>query len=157
MARTTPREIRLASAVLAICGVALIVVAIIHLWISPLLYTWFGRGVGSALPVYGPPFLLNHVVVGLLLLPLGVNTLIASFGVRAGDQRAWRIACVNSLAVATLPLLLVAIMRGPDYTAVPFRVAEVLVTLAAFGMLAAVLLARTHMGFARAAATISDA
>ena len=148
MTRAIPREIQLASTVLAICGVALIVVAIIHLWISPVLYTWFGHGVRDALPVYGPPFLLNHVVVGVLLLPLGINTLIASVGVRVGDQRAWRIACVNSLAVAVLPLLLVAIMRGPDYTAVPFRIAEALVTLAAFGMLAAVLIARKHLSFA---------
>ena len=133
---------------LAICGVALVVVGIIHLWISPVLYTWFGRGVRDALPVYGPPFLLNHVVVGVLLFPLGINTFIASFGVRAGDRRAWRVACVNSLAVALLPLLLVAIMHGPDYTAVPFRVAEALVTIAAFGMLAAVLLARKHLSFA---------
>ena len=148
MTRATPREIQLASTVLAICGVALIVVAIIHLWISPVLYAWFGRGVGGALPVFGPPFLLNHVVVGVLLLLLGINTLIASFGVRVGDQRAWRVAFVNALAVAVLPLLLVAIMHGPDYTAVPFRVAEALVTLAAFGMLAAVVLARKHLSFA---------
>jgi hypothetical protein len=149
---TPPREIQVASLVLAICGITLVVVAVIHLWISPLLYTWFGRSVPDALPVLGPPFLLNHVVVGVLLLPLGINTLIASFGVRVGDRRAWQIACVNSLAVAVLPLLLVAIMRGPDYTAGPFRVAETLLTLAAFGMLAAVLLARKHLGFARAPA-----
>ena len=145
MTSTTPREIRLASSALAICGVALIVVAIIHLWISPLLYAWFGRSVGNALPVLGPPFLLNHVVVGVLLLALGINTLIAGFGVRAGDRRAWVMACVNAAAVAVLPLMLVTIMRGPDYTAVPFRVAEVLVTASAFGMLAAVLLARKHL------------
>lgn len=150
MTSTTPREIQVASVVLAICGFTLIVVAIIHLWISPLLYAWFGRMVPAARPVLGPPFLLNHVVVGVLLLPLGINTLIASFGVRKGDRRAWRIACVNSLAVAVLPLLLVAIMRGPDYTAGPFRVAEVLVTLAAFGMLAAVLVARKRLDLASA-------
>jgi len=149
MKGTAPREIRLASIVLAICGVTLIVVAIIHLWISPELYSWFGRSVRNALPVLGPPFLLNHVVVGVLLFPLGINTLIASFGVRVGDRRAWCIACVNSVAVGVLPLLLVAIMRGPDYNAVPFRVAEALVTFAAFGMLAAVLLARKHLTVAR--------
>jgi hypothetical protein len=149
MTRSTPREVQVASVVLAICGAVLIVVAIIHLWIAPELYAWFGRSVRNALPVLGPPFLLNHVVVGVLLFPLGINTLIASFGVRSGDRRAWAVACVNCVAVAVLPIVLFAIMRGPDYTAVPFRVAETLVTIAAFGMLAALLLARKHLSLVR--------
>lgn len=149
MTKAPTRELQLVSNVLAISGFTLVVVGVIHLWISPLLYKWFGQIVGDALPVVGPPFLLNHIVVGVLLLPLGINTLIASFGVRVGDLRAWRTALANSLAVGVLPLLLVVIMRGPDYTAAPFHVAEVLVTAAAFGMLAGVLLARKHMSLAR--------
>jgi hypothetical protein len=149
MTRTTPREIQFASILLIVCGFTLIVVAAIHLWIAPSLYAWFGRSVRNALPYLGPPFLLNHVVVGVLLIPLGVNTIIAGIGVRAGDRRAWAVACVNGAAVAALPLLLIAIMRGPDYTAPPFLVAETLVTIAAFAILAALVLARKHLNFAK--------
>ena len=33
-----------------------------------------------------PPFLLNHVVVGILLIPIGVSTIFCASGVRAGER-----------------------------------------------------------------------
>jgi len=136
------RSALIASRILAVAGTALLATGIIHLYVMPSLYRWFGVYARHSLPVIGPPFLLNHAVVGVLLLALGVTTCIASSGVRISDWRSWWISLVSAAAVAVLPVLLVMLMQGGMYNAAPFIVAEILVTLSAVAMIGAVIIAR---------------
>jgi len=139
---TASRSAVIASWILAVAGAALLATGIIHLYITPSLYRWFGAYARHSLPVIGPPFLLNHAVVGVLLIALGATTCIASSGIRVSDRRAWWISLVSAGAVAVLPLLLVVLMQGGMYNAPPFVVAEILVTFSATAMIGAVIIAR---------------
>lgn len=125
-------------------GVTIFATGVIHLVVTPSLYRWFGAYVGHWLHVIGPPFLLNHFIVGILLLALGIITCIAASGVAISDRRAWWTALVSAVSVASLPVLLVVLMRGGMYDAKPFVAAEILVTLSAIAMLGAVMIASPY-------------
>ncbi len=109
-------------------GALLLAVAAIHLLVTPL----FARFVARAVPpgswlIIGPPSLLNHVVVGILLIPAGAAALFVA--PELANRRARRLAWVTALSVAALPVCLLVLMSGDAYTAVAFRTAEALVTL----------------------------
>jgi len=135
---------RLASRVLRVVGFVLLAVAGIHLSVTSVLrQTILDRVLtDDMLPIVAPPFVLNHVVVGLLLIPLGLVTIYGAAGVRAGERWAWVISWFVGASLMTLPVALVLIMRGGMFDALPFRVAEILVTLSAVAMPAALIWAR---------------
>ena len=74
-----------------------------------------------------PPMLLNHILVGLLLLPLGLLTFYA-----APYSAPWAqlIVRTTALTVATLPLTLLALM-GVRYFDAPLFVVGFLLVVAA--------------------------
>jgi len=85
------------------------------------------------------PFLLNHVVVGILLIPVALNTIYAARAARTGAAWARTVALTNASSVLLLPLALVAVI-GPSYfRALPFLVASVLITVAGIVLVAAAL------------------
>lgn len=125
---TATSRFQIAERVFRVAGVLLFVVAAIHLLVTPL----FARFVAGAVPpgswlVIGPPSLLNHVVVGILLIPTGAAALFVA--PQLADRRARRLAWVTALSVAVLPVCLVLLMRGDAYSPAAFRTAEALVTL----------------------------
>lgn len=84
-------------------GLLLIVVAVIHLVMT----SEIGRIVAEnttpgAFIFLWPPYALDHIVVGILLLAVGLNTILCAGGVRAGERRSWRIALGNALAILSL-------------------------------------------------------
>src|SRR5262249_51838061 len=84
--------------------------------------------------IVAPPFVLNHVVVGLLLIPLGVTTIYSASGLQTGQRWAWVICFTIGVALLSLPVALVVIMQGGPFDAVPFRIAEAFVTISAITM-----------------------
>ena len=74
--------------------------------------------------------LLNHVVVGLLLLPLGVLTTYAASN--AADGVRWAIVTVRTtaLTVAALPITLFVLMGKSYFGAAPFVIATSIVCIA---------------------------
>lgn len=65
------------------------------------------------------PTLLNHVLVGILLLPLGYTTWLAARAAEGGDAWAKRVLLVNVLVVFSLPLAVAVLMRRPEYYRAP--------------------------------------
>ncbi len=128
-----PGRRRVASRVIAANGVLLLVLGAIHLVATPLLKATVLDPylTGTSAPIVTPPFLLNHVVVGILLFPLGVILLRCAPGIREGERWAWDIARVVSVAMLGLPIALLAIMSGGFYDAPLFRIAEGLVLVIA--------------------------
>jgi hypothetical protein len=124
--------------VLASGGVLLIVLALLHLAVTPVIARFV---VQSTRPASGgwllPPMLLNHVVVGLLLLPLGVTTFYAAGPASRGERWALVISRISAVGVAFLPASLFALMGRQYFAAVPFVVATVIVCVAATILLAA--------------------
>jgi len=123
-------------------GCLLVATGIIHVAITLLLYRWFSLFVPHGLHIVGPPFLLNHLIVGVLLVATGLTTILGAIGLRKGDTLSWTVVAVKTAAVLFLPLLLVILMRGPYYNAPAFKVAEVLVCASAILMLATTALVR---------------
>ena len=81
--------------------------------------------------------LLNHVVVGILLLPLGAITFLASVPAGAGAAAAIMVARISALAVTALPIALFGLMGIRYFEAPAFVIATVIVCLASISMLAA--------------------
>lgn len=124
------------SRILLVDGILLIVVAFIHLLSTFPLKDWLARELTpKALSGISAPFLLNHLVVGVLLIPFGVSTLYSAVGVMAGQRWARVIAMTNALAVLVLPIILIALIGPEYYAAAPFLVASILITIIGFSMI----------------------
>jgi hypothetical protein len=71
------------------------------------------------------PTLLNHVLVGILLLPLGYTTWLAAAAQGRGEAWAKRVLVVNCLVAFTLPVSVAIFMRRPEYYRAPLFLAGV--------------------------------
>jgi hypothetical protein len=80
-----------------------------------------------------PGYLLDHVLVGVLLLPIGLLMVWSSRALGNRERWAFVLNLVFSLTFLTFPLLLVALMVRPEFRAPAFSVASALATLVALG------------------------
>jgi len=82
---------------------------------------------GAALPAAAdwlvPPMLLNHIVVGVLLLPLGFLTAYAAPHAARGEAWAIVISRCTALTIAPLPPTLFWVMGTRYFGAILFQVA----------------------------------
>jgi hypothetical protein len=65
------------------------------------------------------PTLLNHVLVGILLLPLGYTTWLAAGARERGDAWAKRVLLANAFVVFSLSVSVAVFMRRPEYYKAP--------------------------------------
>lgn len=110
-------------------GILLVLLGIIHLIATPFLIGWLSRQLQSDhVSLAIGAMKLNHILVGLLLLPLGVST----FWSGQSLEQSWglRLAGLNAITLLCLPVLLVAIMPVESLDAPLFRLA-ILVVIAA--------------------------
>jgi hypothetical protein len=107
--------------IISVTGSLLLIVAAIHLLVTPALKSAILDGVltPQELRIVSPPFLLNHIVVGILFIPLGFITLYTASGIRAGERWAWVINLAIGLTILSLPVVLVLVMHA-EYSA-PFH------------------------------------
>lgn len=119
-------------------GAMLIALGILHLTVTPIIARLIAENIPEAVAVWlTPPMLLNHVVVGLLLLPLGMVTYHAAPAAAAGEHWALFVIRVSAITVAALPLALFILMGTRYFGATPFVVATIMVCVAALTLLAA--------------------
>jgi hypothetical protein len=71
------------------------------------------------------PTILNHVLVGILLIPLGFTTWLASSRHNVLQSWARQVLIVNAIVFSTTPLSIVAFMRDPAYYEAPLFVSGV--------------------------------
>jgi hypothetical protein len=135
--RTDPAEMSVARSTIAArvirwLGAVLVIVAAIHLAVTPLIADFFATQMSAgAWQVVRPPALLNHVVVGILLVPVGATLVGLGPQLRTGSTSAWRLAIVHAAAIASLPVVLVSLVPRSLFAAPAFLVATALVTLTA--------------------------
>jgi hypothetical protein len=128
---------KIAARFLRAVGGLLFTLGLVHIAATPHIPGLLG---GSPPAVYQRavgPTLLNHMLVGILLLPLGYSTWLA-----AAYRELWamRILFANTIVVFTLPLSIAAFMRRPEYYTSPLFVAGVgLVVIISLLMVAATL------------------
>src|SRR5215470_6062843 len=95
-------------------GILLITLGLIHLAATPHIPDLLA---GAPPRVYARavgPTLLNHVLVGILLLPLGYTTWLAA-SCEGNETWATRTLITNTIVVLTLPVSIAAFMRRPEY------------------------------------------
>lgn len=110
-------------------GVLLILLGVIHLIATPFFIGWSSRALRpSEAPLVMAGMRLNHMLVGILLIPLGISTYWAA----AALQEKWgfRLAVINAGTVLCLPILLVKIMPLQSLNAPLFRLAILVLLLA---------------------------
>ena len=129
---------RLRSIILWLGGVLLVVLGGLHLAVTPFIARFVQQ---SASPESAdwlmPPMLLNHVVVGILLLPLGFLTAFAARHASRGERWALVVTRATALTISTLPPVLIGLMGTRYFGAIPFRYATVIVCIASAALLAA--------------------
>ena len=109
-------------------GLLLLTLGIVHLVATPHIATLIRHSASqSAADNLVPPMLLNHILVGLLLLPLGFLTFYAA---PYSDRWAQVVVRTTAVTVATLPLTLLALM-GVRYFDAPLFVVGFLLVVAA--------------------------
>jgi hypothetical protein len=131
---------KIAARVLRAIGMLLFALGLVHLLATPHIPSLLS---GSPAAVYVRavgPMLLNHVLVGILLLPLGYTTWVAASVRQRGEGWATRVLVANTLVVLTMPLSIVIFMRNPEYYAAPLFLTGVgLVAIISLVMVAAIL------------------
>ena len=119
-------------------GTMLMALGILHLAMTPLISNLITENVTEAVAIWlTPPMLLNHVVVGILLLPLGFLTFYSSALAAAGERWALVVVRSSAISVGVLPIALFTLMGTRYFRAIPFVVATSIVSLAALALLAA--------------------
>jgi hypothetical protein len=129
----------------SVTGVLLLIVAAIHLAVTPALKkAILDRTLTpEQLSIVQPPFLLNHLVVGILLIPIGLITIYSAPALRAGERWAWFVNFSNGLTILSLPIVLALVMPLSDFQALPFLIAAGLITIVGITMTAALLWIRS--------------
>ena len=127
---------RHASGLLRLTGILLVVLGVVHLVATPFFMGWASaelRPENAALVAAG--MRLNHLLVGVLLFPLGLSTFWSARSLN--EAWAFRQSLVNAIATLSMPVLLVMTMPRESLRAVPFLVAIVVLFLACTAQLLA--------------------
>jgi hypothetical protein len=134
------------SRILRVEGILLLVVAAIHLLVIRELRSLFIRLLSPrAFEFVWSPFLLNHAVVGILLVSLGLSTMYCASGVRSGERWSWRVGITNALTILSLPVVLVAVMERRYFSALPFLIATIVITVVGLSMIWPMLWVRSEL------------
>ena len=92
--------------------------------------------------IVSPPFLLNHIVMGILLIPIGFITIYCASGIRAGERWAWVISLANGLTILSLPIVLGLVMRPEHFRSIAFQIGASLITIVGITMTVALIWVR---------------
>ena len=110
---------RIAPGFLRTVGLLLILLGLVHIAATPHIPALL---TGSPPAVYERavgPTLFNHVLVGILLLPLGYTTWLAAASHEPNERWAKRTLIANTFVMFTLPVLIAVFMRRPEYYTAP--------------------------------------
>ena len=139
-----PARARVASVSFRILGLAVIVLGVLHLYATALIRDHVLARIPDAglRDFISPGYVLDHVLVGVLLLAIGFLMAWSAQALGNGARWAYVLNLVFSLTLLTLPPLIVAIMAGPEFGSPVFSAASVLATLVALGSCGVLLHAR---------------
>jgi len=111
-------------------GGLLFILGLVHLAATPHIPALLD---GSPPAVYEQavgPTLLNHVLVGILLLPIGYTTWLAATPKERGQAWAIRTLVANAIVVLTLPVSIAVFMRRAEYYTSPLFLTGVVLVAA---------------------------
>jgi hypothetical protein len=118
-------------------GIMLVILGMLHLAVTPIIANLVSDNVSPGGEWIKAPMILNHVVVAILLLPLGVLTFYAAPFAVLGEKWARFVTRATALTVAALPVILFVMMGSRYFDALPFLAATIIVSIAAVLLLIA--------------------
>jgi len=136
---------RFSLATLRVAGLLVLLVGVLHLLMTQHLMHWFGQYLTRDSDVARAAMLLNHLVVGVLLLPLGIGLAAIARPLGRGEPWAVVIAVADCAALLALPAILAFSIRGPMLDAPACVAAAICLTIAPL----AVTIATTYLWLAR--------
>ena len=124
-------------------GLLLIVLGLVHLAATPHIPPLLGESSSAVYQRAVGPTLLNHVLFGILILPLGYTTWLAAARQNRNETWASRVLLINGMVLLAFPISLAVFMRRPEYYTAPlFLVAVILVAVISLMTIAAAWLVR---------------
>ena len=124
------RSQEIAAGFLRTVGVLLVVLGVVHTIATPHIRDLLGDSSTEVYQRAVGPTLLNHVLMGILLLPLGYTTWLAAAAQNRNAPWARRVLMVNGIVLLTLPASIAVFMRRPEYYTAPlFLTGVILVTV----------------------------
>jgi cytochrome bd-type quinol oxidase subunit 1 len=114
------RRQEIAAEFLRAVGVLLIVLGLVHSAATPHIPSLLGESSSKVYQRAVGPTLLNHVLMGILLLPLGYTTWLAAATQNRNAAWAKRVLMVNGIVLLTFPACIAIFMRRPEYYTAPF-------------------------------------
>ena len=126
------------SAILRAGGALLVALGALHLAVTPHIARLIQ--VSTSAKAAGwlmPPMLLNHIVLGLLLFPLGGLTFYAAPYAARGDRWALAVSRATATAITALPVTLFVLMGTRYFGASLFVLATAILSGACLALLAA--------------------
>ena len=112
-------------------GAGLVILGVVHLIATPHIASLIRRSTTVAVAQWLiPPMLLNHILVGVLLIPLGYLAVYAAPHSVHGASWARMIVRTVSICAATLPIALLSLMATPYFLGAPLFVAGAALTMA---------------------------
>lgn len=151
------RSEEIAAGFLRAVGVLLIVLGLVHSAATPHIRDLLGQSSSEVYQRAVGPTLLNHVLTGILLLPLGYTTWLAAAAQNRNAAWASRVLVVNGIVLLTFPVAIAVFMRRPEYYTAPlFLAGVILVTvISSLTLVAAWLIARARTSSVNASRSIS--
>jgi len=119
------RSQEIAAGFLRTVGVLLIILGVVHTIATPHIRDLLGDSSTEVYQRAVGPTLLNHVLMGILLLPLGYTTWLAASPQNRHAPWAGRVLMVNGIVLLTLPASIAVFMRRPEYYTAPLFLAGV--------------------------------
>ncbi len=114
--------------ILLLDGVLLLVVAVLYFVLTDRVIQWLAyKLTPEQYSLVSPQFVLNHIAVGILLIPLALTTIYCAWGVRKGQYWSRVVSVINGLGVLSLPAVLSWFMGIQYYGSILFLLATVLI------------------------------
>jgi hypothetical protein len=124
------RSQEIAAGFLRAVGLLLIILGLVHSAATPHIRDLLGERSSDVYQRAVGPTLLNHVLMGILLLPLGYTTWLAAAAQNRQARWARRVLVMNGIVLLTFPAAIAVFMRRPEYYTAPlFLTGVTLVTI----------------------------
>ena len=124
------------SRILMIDGILLLAVATLYFALTNLAIKWLAFKLTPAeYTEVAPQFLMNHIAVGILLVPLALTTFSCAWGVKKGLQWSRIVSSINGISILALPVVLSWFMGAQYYGSIIFLLATLLIVIIGITML----------------------
>ncbi len=127
---------RTLSRILMIDGILLLVVAALYFVLARMAITWLEYKLSpTQYTEVAPQFLMNHIAVGILLIPFALTTFTCAWAVKKGFHWSRVVSGANGISILALPVIFSWFMGARYYSSIMFLLATLLLGVIGITML----------------------